>query len=275
MKEINMSIGTVPEVGCTLEKRISIMLVDDNEIFRYGLRLMLQQEKDTDIVGDWPLSNETLARISNLNPDVVLIVSHGQNRNYVDGIWYLKRSDIQYKGDVILLADSEDECNSAIDAGASGYLVNKDITCSKLVQYIRNIHENHQVQGENAEELVRLVVPSFINIGQFLRFTNQLETILHKNSNVGCIVKISGNFKKGAIVIIALGHMTTCEFFNELHHMPAVMEIDELNLSKSINVPHLKEYCSPVTSNGEQGTTVIAKLSEPFKTHSILEMAAA
>jgi CheY-like chemotaxis protein len=263
MKEQNVSTICLPEGRDKMDKRIRIMLVDDNEVFRYGLRLMLEQEKDTEVVGDCADADEAIIRIQNLNPDIVLIAFRGQNRNCIETIWRVKRSDASYKGDVIVLADSDSDYTSASDAGAAGYLINKDMTCTKLTQAIRNIHAKRAAQEGTAVELVRLVVPPPFDLGQFLRFTNQIETILLKDSNNGCIDKIAGSFQKGAAITVSLGQMSTCEFLSELNHMPSVQKVAELTLTKVV---------TPVP--GDQNTTVQVTLREPFTAAKTLVTAA-
>jgi hypothetical protein len=161
-----------------------------------------------------------------------------------------------------VLADSDSAYSSSINAGASGYLINKDITCTKLTQTIKSIYAKKYLPEGTTEELVRLIVPPPFDIGQFLRFTNQIETILHRDTNTGCIVRISGNFRKGAAVTSSLGQISTCEFFNELHHMPSIKEVNESTMPAVIALNKAQEsFLQNALPCWDQVTTVQTTLS--------------
>src|SRR5260370_41806092 len=53
--------------------RIAVFLVDDHEIFRRGVRALLANEPDIDVVGEADSAAAALARIPALHPDVALL----------------------------------------------------------------------------------------------------------------------------------------------------------------------------------------------------------
>ena len=53
--------------------KIRLLLVDDHAVVRTGLRMMLEGEKDMEIVGEAENASEALNQISELNPEVVLM----------------------------------------------------------------------------------------------------------------------------------------------------------------------------------------------------------
>jgi len=52
---------------------IRLMLVDDHEVVRSGLRILLEGEPDVEIVGEFGLAKEALASLESLKPDVVVM----------------------------------------------------------------------------------------------------------------------------------------------------------------------------------------------------------
>jgi len=151
-----------------MNKAIRILLVDDFEVVRHGLRYMLTPEEDMDVVGDCD-AKEASSKIARLHPDIVLTGMPGIIRS-------LKRN-LNY-GDVIVLAESLDYRAEALEAGAASYLL-KDVTRVELAQAIRQVYSNRPLV---VKEAVELVIPPPHNAAQILRFICQLGEILHDNS---------------------------------------------------------------------------------------------
>jgi len=151
-----------------MNKAIRVLLVDDFEVVRYGLRYMLTAEEDMDVVGDCD-AEEASSEIARLYPDIVLTGMTGIIRS-------LKRN-LDYGG-VIVLAESLDYRAEALEAGAASYLL-KDVTRVELAQAIRQVYSNRPLV---VKEAVELVIPPPHNAAQVLRFICQLGEILHDNS---------------------------------------------------------------------------------------------
>lgn len=221
-----------------MDKNIRVILVDDCELTRYGLRLMLEQEKDMQVVADYTNADEAISRVQALSPDIVLIAHHMPKTNGIEATWRLKRNGVHYDGDVILLADSGSYLDDALRAGASGYLINRDVTSAALVQTTRSIYEKKQSLEDTVEEVVRLVMPSGIHVGQWLSFIRQLESILKEDSARGSIINMTGSFGRGAAITVSLGRMSTLEFWHKLSFMPAVREVAGTELPQDIASAH-------------------------------------
>ena len=189
-------------------KAIRILLVDDFEVVRHGLRYMLAPEEDMDVVGDCD-AEEVSSKIARLYPDIVLTGMPGIIRS-------LKRN-LDYGG-VIVLAESLDYRAEALEAGVASYLF-KDVTRVELVEAIRQVYLNRPLV---VKEAVELVIPPPDNTAQLLRFMCQPREVLHDNSAMREHSKkqermfgISGNNKglmcpfKG--VVCQEGYCTECQ----------------------------------------------------------------
>lgn len=117
---------------------IRILLVDDHQVVREGLRRMLELESDFIVVGEAGDAREALAQVEALSPEVILmdIKMHG-----VDGIELTREISEKYPASRIIMLTLYDEyLTRAIEAGAKGYL-NKDIRRDELLRAIRAVHE--------------------------------------------------------------------------------------------------------------------------------------
>ena len=122
---------------------IEVFVVDDHDVVRHGLRFMLQQHKDIQVVGESGDGREAIQQIADLLPDVVLLDLIMPNMQGVEVLREIKR--LVPSTHVIILTSYYDDEHifSAIKAGALSYLL-KESSSSEIVSAIRAA-----AQGEN------------------------------------------------------------------------------------------------------------------------------
>ncbi|MEU2114055.1 response regulator transcription factor [Streptomyces sp. NPDC016459] len=124
------------------DKRIRVLLVDDHQVVRRGLRTFLEVQDDIEVVGEASDGAEGVARAEELRPDVVLM---DVKMPGTDGIEALKRLRALDNPARVLIVTSFTEQRTvvpALRAGASGY-VYKDIDPDALAGAIRSVHAGH------------------------------------------------------------------------------------------------------------------------------------
>ncbi len=101
---------------------IRLMLVDDHEVVRSGLRMLLEGEPDVEIVGEFGLAKEALASLERLKPDVVVMDIGLPDLSGIDAAREVRR--LREGTAVVALTIHEDEeyFFKMLDAGASGYV---------------------------------------------------------------------------------------------------------------------------------------------------------
>lgn len=138
---------------------IRILLVDDHQVVREGLRRMLDLEADLKVVGEAATAKEALAQVGLLSPEVILM---DIKMSGVDGIELTRQIKRKYPScNVIMLTLYDEYLTQAIEAGAAGYLL-KDIKREELLKAIRAIHEGRSPLNLSLsqEQLAELVAPS-------------------------------------------------------------------------------------------------------------------
>ncbi|MFJ8018537.1 response regulator [Streptomyces sp. NPDC096339] len=134
--------------------RIRILLVDDHQVVRRGLRTFLEVQEDIEVVGEASDGEEGIARAEELRPHVILM---DVKMPGTDGIEALRRLRGLANPARVLIVTSFTEQRTAIPAlraGAAGY-VYKDIDPDALADAIRSVHAGHVVlQPEVAEALL-------------------------------------------------------------------------------------------------------------------------
>jgi len=117
---------------------IRILLVDDHQVVREGLRRMLELEEDMEVVGEAADAKEALTQAELLSPEIILLDIKMPG---VDGIELTRQlKEKQPTCNVIMLTLYDEYLAQAIEAGAVGYLL-KDIKREELVRAIRAVHQ--------------------------------------------------------------------------------------------------------------------------------------
>ncbi|MBI3028059.1 MAG: response regulator transcription factor [Candidatus Rokubacteria bacterium] len=119
-------------------QKIRVLLVDDHEVVRVGLRSLVARERGMEVVGEAAAAAEAVAGASRLRPDVVVMDVRLPDQSGVEACREIRSADPAVK--VIMLtsyADEEAVFNSIL-AGASGYLL-KQIRGQELVRAIEAV----------------------------------------------------------------------------------------------------------------------------------------
>src|SRR5215471_16024192 len=115
---------------------ISVVLADDHAVVRHGLRFMLEQRRDIQVVGECADGAEAVHLITKLAPQVALLDLLMPIMDGIEATREIKRLAPNTRV-VILTSYSEDELVfNAIRAGALSYLI-KDCSPEELVEAVR------------------------------------------------------------------------------------------------------------------------------------------
>lgn len=132
-------------------RQIRVLLVDDHAIVRTGLRFLLSSTDDIDVVGEASNGAEALARVAELEPDVVLMDLVMPGMDGVTAIKHLRQSFPQVRVLALTSFSSGDMVQRALKAGAVSFLM-KDIQGRDLVSAIRATYNGRSVLAPEAAE---------------------------------------------------------------------------------------------------------------------------
>ena len=118
---------------------IKVMLVDDQIILAEGIKSVLETSGDITVCGVAPDGAEAVELAQSAKPDVILMDIRMPNMNGVAATKRIKEALPACKIIILTTFDDSDYILSAINNGASGYLL-KDIGSTALTDAIRNAH---------------------------------------------------------------------------------------------------------------------------------------
>ena len=145
--------GVSGKLMASTHSYISVLLVDDHEIVRSGLKRFLSTDNSIHVVAEASTGSEAVAFAEMYKPDVALI---DVNMPIMDGIATTKRIRIvSPKTRIIMLSAHNDSSyfDSAIRAGAQGYLT-KEIDIKGLVEALRLVMKGERVFSKGFSESI-------------------------------------------------------------------------------------------------------------------------
>jgi DNA-binding NarL/FixJ family response regulator len=117
---------------------IRVLLVDDQALFREGLRTLLTAQPNLDVVGEAGNGEEALQLAAKLRPDVVLMDLRMPVLDGVAATRQLHATRPECRVIVLTTFDDDEYVFEGLRAGAVGYLL-KDVPSERLVEAIRAV----------------------------------------------------------------------------------------------------------------------------------------
>ena len=257
-----------------MKKDMRILLVDDHQVVREGLRHMLGREEDMEVVGQGANSEEALSQIEALSPNIVLMDIKMPG---VDGIELTRQVKQKHPFcNVIMLTLYDQYLDQAIEAGAVGYLL-KDIKREDLTQAIRQVHHGevaisgditsqtrigyeeryNKKAAEGASTMVeeiQIVILPPVDATQLIRFAGRAEEILWSR-----VLQVVGSWQEGTVMTILLDKaMSQADILNKLGEMPEIEALGE-KPPNGDGIPNLlkKAEATPILKNRTRKTVFV------------------
>lgn len=145
---------------------VRVVLVDDEQLVRTGLSMILDTEPDIDVVGVAGDGEEALGVIESLDPDVVLLDIRMPVLDGISTTRALVAAGVRARILVLTTFDTDRNIVDALHAGAAGFLL-KDVPADQLVSAIRAAATGDSVLAPDvarrvADVLARLRPPAGI-----------------------------------------------------------------------------------------------------------------
>ena len=138
---------------------IRVFIVDDHEIIRQGLKMILKEASDLVVVGEAQDGIEALRKIKNTDCDVMLLDMNMPGRSGIDLLADIKALKPKMHILVLSIHPEDKFALRTLKAGASGYLC-KDTALEELVVAIRKIHnKGRYISNTLAEQLAFSIIP--------------------------------------------------------------------------------------------------------------------
>ena len=146
----------MPDTPTTPTSSLRLMLVDDHEIVREGLRTLLEQEEDLEVVGEAEDGESAVRMAAERHPDVVLMDVMMPGMGGIEATRrLLALPSPPAPPRVLMLTSLADEAaiREAVAAGAMGYLM-KDVSRVELVRAVRDAARDRPTLHPEAQRIL-------------------------------------------------------------------------------------------------------------------------
>src|SRR4051795_10332739 len=123
---------------------IRVIIVDDQELFRRGLTMLMSVESGLDVVGDAGDCAAGIELASAVAPDVVLLDVRMPKVSGIEACVAIKEAVPAAKIVMLTVSDEESDLYEAVKSGASGYLL-KDSSIDEVAQAIRVVADGQSL----------------------------------------------------------------------------------------------------------------------------------
>ncbi|MBK9714852.1 MAG: response regulator transcription factor [Kouleothrix sp.] len=119
-------------------EKIRILIADDHAFYREGVRVMLRDVAETDVVGEATTGDEAVAQALSMQPDLILMDIKMPGANGIEATRRILHASPHIAILIVTMFEDDDSVFAAMRAGARGYLL-KDADQDELLQAIRSV----------------------------------------------------------------------------------------------------------------------------------------
>lgn len=123
-----------------MQHTTTIVLADDHSLVRDGIRSLLEEESDFEVIGEAANGTEAVALVEQKKPDLLIIDIRMPGMNGIEAVEELKRLNNPVKSIILSMHDSEEYILKSLSAGASGYLL-KDTGKAEFIKAINAVEQ--------------------------------------------------------------------------------------------------------------------------------------
>jgi DNA-binding NarL/FixJ family response regulator len=127
--------------------KITVLIVDDHQIFRQGLRDSVSLDSDIDVIGEASNGETALKLAKELSPRVVLMDVNLPGMNGLQVAQRLRREAPNARTVILTAYDDEEQLFHAIRSGAHAYCT-KEVSPARLIEVLRHVSLGKYVVGE-------------------------------------------------------------------------------------------------------------------------------
>ncbi len=139
---------------------IRVMIVDDHNLVREGLKAVFEQGDEVEVIGEAGSGEEAVEMASKLEPDVILMDINMPGMNGIQATRAIRDSNPDAKVVILTMLDQEGYVYEAVKAGATGYML-KHTSSDELVNAIKTVNEGKALLHPDA---TAQLIKEFVNL---------------------------------------------------------------------------------------------------------------
>ncbi|WP_027394075.1 MULTISPECIES: response regulator transcription factor [Aquimarina] len=214
---------------------VSIVLVDDHFLVRDGIRSLLEDEKQYEVIGEASDGREAIELVQSLCPDIVICDIRMPEMSGIDTVKELTALSVSSKTIMLSMHDSDEYILQSINAGADGYLL-KDAGKEEFLKALSTVSKgNKYFSGDVSSILVKNLLKNSDEKVEEKALKPTIEGKKEK-SNPFDLTK-----RENQILKLAVSGMTNKDIAAELDISKRTTEVHRFNLMKKMAVKNVLE----------------------------------
>lgn len=224
-----------------IDLKITVVLADDHSLVRDGIKSLLEEAPNIEVIGEAADGEEALEKVASLQPDLLVVDIRMPKLNGIETVAQLIQRNSPVKTLVLSMHDSEDYVLKSVEAGANGYIL-KDTSRDEFIKAIQIIHQGGKYfSGE--------ISPVFVN--KYLENLKPLDSKPPSNrapQDENPQVKLTKRQKQ--ILDLAVQGLSNKEIADHLGKSIRTVEAHRFSMMKKLKVKNLMELSNKAKDLG-------------------------
>jgi two-component system response regulator NreC len=203
-------------------RKITVILAEDHTIVRKGIRSLLDNEADIEVIGEAENGREAIEKVEQLSPDIILMDSTMPILNGLEATRQIGKRFPEVKVLVLTMHTNEEYIFQFLQVGASGYLV-KQSAPNELVAAIRAVFQGDYYLSPS---ISKTVIEEYVRQAKAVGREDSYETLTDREREV--------------LQLITEGYSNR-EVAEQLHISVKTVGVHRINLMHKLNIHNMTE----------------------------------
>lgn len=197
--------------------KIKVLLAEDHTIVRKGIRSLLDDQPNIEVIGEAEDGREAIEKVEQLFPDIILMDNTMPNLNGLEATRQIKKRFPEIKILILTMHTNEEYILQFLRAGASGYLV-KQTAPNELVSAIEAVYRGDSFLSPS---ISRTIIDEFIRQAESTGKWDSYDTLTDREREV--------------LQLLAEG-FSSKEIADDLHISVKTVGVHKINLMHKLNL---------------------------------------
>ncbi len=208
---------------------IKLIIVDDHQIVRDGIKAMFIVSKDIKVIGEAADYDSLMRILANQTPDIIILDISLPGKSGVEITHELKKTNEEIKILILSANTDEDSIIGAIKAGANGFLP-KDTSKEEFITAINLVYNNEDYFGEKLSKII---------------YKSYVQHVKTKSISDNCLSE-----REIEIIKLLADGLSSKEIANKLFISSRTVETHKNNIISKLNLKNNVELVKYAIKNG-------------------------
>ena len=213
---------------------VKVVLADDHEIVRNGIKTLLESEGEIEVLGEASNGIEAIEKVLELKPEILILDIRMPLMNGIEATAKLREVSPNTKVLILSMHDDEEYIIKSAESGASGYLL-KDTNKQEFIKAIATIKNGHKYFSG---DISNILVNNYLNIKEGKTSTS--------NSNSTDATDYGITKREKQILQLIYKGVSNKDIAEQLGKSVRTIETHRFNIMKKLGVGNITELLRKV-----------------------------